>query len=438
MGINGKRAKLAAALVALAGTVGNALELDLQSAIRIALEQHPDAASARARVDELRAMETAAASANLPYLSARLSYVQTNNPMQGFGAILSQGTFDNTINFNDPGQIDALTGQLQARYQIYTGGSRSARNAQSAHMRTAGEYGVESVELALEDAVVAAYFAIRQADDVERSVQAGITVLEENLRISRIKEASGELIRTERLNLEVELAALKRELLAHQHQARMARIQLAFLIGEPATTPIELAESDPFIGSIAYPGNLSIEMRPEFLAVKEEALAASEAVAAARAGKRPTMEAYATWQADKGWRREGDGSSWTAGLAVNMPLFDGQRSSSEITAAKARERAAQEKVRRTELALQMELEEARLAHELAVAQKQVAEQQVDQAIEAAELSRERFSAGTLLSTELIGVESRLINTRVQLAIATSQERLALAHLRRVSGNRIFN
>lgn len=438
MGLSGSSQKLTAVLVLLAGTLAAGMEVDLQTAIQISLEHHPDASSARARLDELEAMEKSATSANLPHLSARLNYIQTNNPMQGFGAILSQGSFDNTINFNDPGQIDALTGQLQARYQVYTGGARKAQTTMAGHYRTAGEHGVEMVELALEDAVVGAYFGIRQADDVVRSVEAGITVLEENLRISRIKEASGELIRTERLNLEVELAALRRELLAHQHQARMARIQLAFLMGEPATTGIELVESDPYIAAIHYPDRLSVETRPEYLAAQEEALAAAGAVAAARAGKRPTMEAFASWQADKGWRREGDGSSWTAGLAVNVPLFDGNRSNSEVAAAQARERAAQEKVRRTVLSLKMELEGARLAHELALAQKEVAEKQVQHAIEAAELSRERFSAGTLLSTELIGVESRLINTRVQLAIATSQERLALAHLRRVSGNRIFN
>jgi outer membrane protein len=169
----------------------------------------------------------------------------------------------------------------------------------------------------------------------------------------------------------------------------------------------------------------------------EAAEAAAQAILSARAGKRPTMDAYASWQADKGWRREGDGTSWTAGLVMNMPIFDGYRAKSEIAAAKAREKVSLEQVHRTELSLQMELEESRLAHELAIAQKDVAAKQVDQAIEAAELSRERFSAGTLLSTELIGVESRLIDSRVQLAIATSQERMALAHLRRVSGQRIL-
>ena len=438
MGTQGSRRKLAAVLVMLAGVLGQGMELDLRQAIELSLERHPDASGARARLEELQAMEKAASAADLPHLSARVTYMQTTNPMQGFGAILSQGSFDNTIDFNDPGQVDAMTGQLQAQYALYTGGQRAAQNAIAAHYRTAGEYGLESVEMALEDAVVGAYFSIRQADDVVRSVEAGITVLEENLRISRIREESGELIRTERLNLEVELAALRRELLAHQHQARMARIQLAFLLGEPATTAIELVESDTSIAAIVYPERLTIDTRPEYLAAKEEALAAKESITAARSGKLPKMEAFANWQADKGWRREGDGTSWTAGLAVSVPLFDGNQNNSRIAAAAARERAALEKVRRTELSLRMELEQARLSHELALAQKEVAAKQVEQAIEAAELSRERFSAGTLLSTELIGVESRLIDTRVQLAIATSQERLAMAHLRRVSGNRIFN
>jgi outer membrane protein TolC len=150
------------------------------------------------------------------------------------------------------------------------------------------------------------------------------------------------------------------------------------------------------------------------------------------------VDAFASMQADQGWRRDGDGTSWTAGLVMSMPIFDGNKTKAEKAGAMARERMAAEQVRRLELSLELELEQARLAHELALAQKAVAERQVEQANEAAALSRERFAAGTLLSTELIGVESRLINANVQLALATSQERTALAHLRRACGRNILN
>ena len=162
-------------------------------------------------------------------------------------------------------------------------------------------------------------------------------------------------------------------------------------------------------------------------------MSAREGTHAASAMGKPTMDAYASWQGDKGWRRVGDGESWTAGIVLNVPIFDGFRARSEVARAKARERVAAENLRRTELTLQMELERARLAYDLAREQKGVAEKQVSQAEEAARLSREKFSVGTLLSTELMGVENRLTDSRVQLAVATSQEYIALAHLRRVSG-----
>jgi outer membrane protein TolC len=63
----------------------------------------------------------------------------------------------------------------------------------------------------------------------------------------------------------------------------------------------------------------------------------------------------------------------------------------------------------------------------------VSRRQVAQAEESARLSRERFSAGALLSAELIGVESRLAEARVQLAQTIAAERVALAELRLALG-----
>ncbi|HSH10071.1 MAG TPA: TolC family protein [Oceanipulchritudo sp.] len=431
--------KLLLSVVALLAVMpAGAAPLTLEAALEKALVRHPDAEMARARVMEAEARYAEARSGNLPRLDGRISYMQTTNPVQAFGTILNQGTFDNTIDFNDPGQLDSLTAGLETRYRVYSGGGRTAHIKSAESMRMAGEQSLSATESGLEDAVVAAYFGIRQADDIVRSIEAGIRVLEENLRISKIREESGELIRTERLNLEVELATLQRELLGSQHQATLARLQMAFLLGEPAGAGIVLAEADPSVERIAPPPTLSIENRPELQAARAAAEATTHGIRAAKAGYQPTVDAYASWQSDKGWRREGDGSSWTAGLVMNVPIFDGSATRARVSAARAQERAAMEAVRRMELVLNIELEQARLGHELAIAQKGVAEKQLLQAEEAAQLSRERFAAGTLLSTELIGVESRLTDARVQLALATSQERSALAHLRRVAGYPVLN
>ena len=427
---------LGAALVLIPGL--SAETWTLERALRRAQAEHPDAEMARARLEEAEARVAEARSGNLPRLDARLHYLQTTNPMQGFGLILSQGTFDDTINFNDPGQIDALTGSLEGRYRLYAGGARGARIRSAEAMVRSGEEGLSAAETALAEAVVKAYFGIRQADAIVRSLESGIEVLEENLRVSKVREEAGELIRTERLNLEVQLADLQRQLLERRNEAKLARFQFAFLLGMPPASEVSLAADDPSVEAIIPPAVLSSAQRPELKAARAALQAAGEQVEAARGGRLPTVDAYANWQADKGWRRDGDGTSWTAGLVMNLPVFDGHSTRARVAGALARQRNAAERLRKLELAFQIELEEARLAHELAEAQREVARKQVSQAQEAAELSRERFAAGTLLSTELIGVESRLTEARVQLALATANERIALAHLRRVAGHAILN
>jgi outer membrane protein TolC len=63
----------------------------------------------------------------------------------------------------------------------------------------------------------------------------------------------------------------------------------------------------------------------------------------------------------------------------------------------------------------------------------VTAQAVAQAEESAALSRARFEKGALLTADLIGVESRLIETRMRRAVAVADERIALAELRRALG-----
>lgn len=405
----------------------------LEAALERARAVHPDAEMARSRLAQAEARLAQAQAGNLPRVDLRASYVQTTDPMQGFGIILSQGTFDNTIDFNDPGQLDNLSGAVEGRYRLYAGGSRKARIGAAEAARAAGEDQVAAAEAALADAVVKAYFGIRQADKVVESLRSGLRVLEENLRVSKAKEEAGELIRTERLNLEVQVAAMRRELLSGEHRARLARHRLAFLLDLPPRADLALAEADPGIEAIVPPGRLSIENRAELGAARKAVEAAEDQIRAARGGRLPTVDAFANYKANKGYRRDGDGTSWTAGVSVSLPIFDGQATRSQIAEARAGLREAEERLRRLRRSLEVDLEEARLAHELAVEQREVARQQQAQAQEAAELSRKRFAAGTLLSTELIGVESRLVEARTQLAIATARERTALAHLRRVTG-----
>ena len=425
-------------LACLLGATSTALaqespEWTLEAALRQATEAHPDAQMARARAEAARAGLSAAESALWPHIQLQGRYMQTTNPMQGFGSILSQGTFDFEVDFNDPGQIDALSAGVQVAYPLYTGGRRAAQiGSASAHARSS-EKDHSAALSSLSDTVVQSYFSIRRADAVMASIEAGITVLEESLRVSRAREKSGDLIKTERLNIEVELARLTRERLAIAHQQRLARSTFAFSLGLEPSTPIILAKDDPGIAQMVEPRETHALDRPEIQSAAARVEAAEHQVTTARSGHRPTINAFAQGDWEKGYRRDGSGNSWTAGLRIDMPVFDGFKTRAQTQQAQAQLRHAEAALRRVKLALALEIEEARLGHELAIAQLKVTRQQVGQATEAAELSRDRFAAGTLLSTELIGVESRLVEAQVQEALAANAERAALAHYRRAVG-----
>ena len=76
---------------------------------------------------------------------------------------------------------------------------------------------------------------------------------------------------------------------------------------------------------------------------------------------------------------------------------------------------------------------ARLAHADATERLNVSARAVEQAAESASLSRARFEKESLLTADLIGAESRLLETRLRRTFASVDERLALVELRRALG-----
>ena len=127
------------------------------------------------------------------------------------------------------------------------------------------------------------------------------------------------------------------------------------------------------------------------------------------------------------------GDSWMAGVSVDLNVFDGGQTSGKIRQSRAELAQVKEMLRKATLGIGLEVEQARLAHEDAVERLAVTAQAVAQAEESAALSRARFEKGGLLTADLIGVESRLIETRMHRAVALADERIALADLRRALG-----
>lgn len=426
------RSLLAAALLLPASGLAESWTLD--RAVATALERSPDARGARARIDGAQAMVDQAQSAWRPQVSVSGRYTNTNSPMMAFGSILNQRAFNFGLDFNRPGHIDNLNATGTVAYNLYAGGRATAG-------RTAAQAGAEAADLDLRAAhhrlateVVRAALNLRKAREAVTAVEGGVRAYEAAVNVARARFEAGQMLKADLLSLEVQLAQTRESLSSARHGAALAARAFHFIMGlDPTETSIEIVADDPALARLALPDTRDFSARPELLGLQARIRAAEAMVEAARGTHRPTVNAFASYQYDHGWKTARSGDSWLAGVSVDLNVFDGGQTAGKVRQSNAELNQVKEMLRQTTLGIGLEVEQARLAHADATERLAVSAQAVAQATESAALTRARFEKEALLTADLIGAEGRLLETRLRRTVAAADERLALVELRRALG-----
>jgi len=427
-----RRLLLAALLLIPAALPAETWTLD--RAVATALERSPDARVARARVDGAQALVQQAQSAWLPQVFLSGRYTETNSPMMAFGSILNQRAFNFGLDFNHPGRIDNLNATGTVAYNLYAGGRASAGH-------TAARAGVEAADLDLRTAhhrlaaeVVRAALNIRKAREAVTAIEGGVNAYTAAVSAARARFEAGQLLKADLLSLEVQLAQTREALSSARHGAALAARAFQFVLGLEANgDTVELTDDDPALARLAMPDTGDFSQRPELLGVQARVRAAEAMVEAARSGRRPTVNAFASYQYDQGWKTDRHGDSWLAGLSVDLNIFDGGQTAGKVRQSSAELAEVKAMLDKATLGISLEVEQARLAHADAVERLAVSERTVEQAAESAALSRARFEKEALLIADLIGAEGRLLEARLRRTVAAADERLALVELRRALG-----
>ena len=178
------------------------------------------------------------------------------------------------------------------------------------------------------------------------------------------------------------------------------------------------------------PNSGDFSQRPELAAARERTSAAQAQVRGAKSGYQPRISAFGSLDHDYGWVTGGDGNSYTAGVMLQWDLWDGFSTRAKAREAKANLESAREEQRKLRLALDLEVEQARLELKAANERLAVSSKAVEQAEESASLTRNRFEQGLAISTQLIDSETALVAARVRRAEAESDQHIAIAALRK--------
>jgi outer membrane protein len=351
-----------------------------------------------------------------------------------FGFILNQRAFDFGLNFNRPGTIDNFNTTAMVGVPLYTGGRISSGKRAAEAGVNAAEFDEVAARHQLVSQTVQSYLNIRKTIEVVTAVEAGVEAYTSAVNNAQLRFEAGQMLKADLLSLEVQLAQTREQLVEAQHHQALAERAFIYVLGLPSDgESVELMENDPSLALILEPESLSYQARPELQALFEREKAATEMKEVATGERRPSVSGFASVQYDHGWQTNHSGESWLAGVAVDLKVFDGGNTTSKVRQAEAQLSELREYIRKAELGIGLEVEQARLALVLAKNRVSVTGLSLQQAEESAALSRARFEEGALLTAELIGVESRLMEARMRRAVALADEIIAIADLRRAVG-----
>ncbi len=398
----------------------------LERALDYALSHNPDARIAQQRIMAAQAGLEQADSAFWPHLQFQSSYTRTDNPMMVFGSILNQRAYNSSLNFNNVPDVDDLNVRGLVTVPLYAGGKIMAgREAAKANTEAAKQTSA-AVRNELGFEVVRAFQTILKTRQFINATEAAVTAFEGNQAAAKKRLDGGTLLKSDELDIEVRLTQAREDLVRARNANTLAILTLRNLLGIESEdfSVVEVAPVAP----VPIGGDFS--HRPELAAASERERAARAEIKGAKSGYQPRVSAFGSLDHDYGWVTGGDGNSYSAGVMLQWDLWDGFSSRAKTREAKANLESASEEKRKLRLALNFEVEQARLNLQAANERLAVTEKSVEQAEESAKLTRARFEQGLAISTQLIDAESALVAARVRRAESESDQRIAVAALRK--------
>jgi outer membrane protein TolC len=322
--------------------------------------------------------------------------------------------------------VDDLNTRGLLTVPLYAGGRNIATRKAATADTEAARQDNAAVQNALGFEVSRAFYTVLKTRQFIRAAEAAVSSFEASLEVANKRLKGGSILKTGVLDIEVRLAQAREDLVRARNANALALRALRNLLGID-TGEFEVADTIP---SISAPDSGDFSGRPELAAARQREQAAQEKVRAAKGGYLPRVSAFGSLDYDYGWKYDNGGGSWTAGAMLQWDLWDGKLTRAKVQEANANLESAREEQHKLRLALDLEVEQARLGLKAANERLGVTEQAVAQAEESASLTRARFAQELALSKDVVDSETALVAARVRRAEAEADRQIATAALRK--------
>lgn len=453
--------------VALAVLAAGPLRMNLDDAVKLALERNPGIARAHKEADLARAQAREILGESLPHLSLEGQAFHTNylpdfkatgmyaytpvvelDPVTGLPKIdpstgrpipapyaVPQPILE--ISNNREGTVYAgkalLTMPLFAGGRVFYGYRGAAANREAAEER------VRAVENRVVLDVTRAFYGGLLADAVVSAREEGRSLaLEHQVRVQALYN-KGMVSSQEILRAQVQVEGIEPGLIRARAMAHLARQRLLALL-DMAGEDMVLAGKLEYVPGSHKPGcdeHEAAKDRPDLKDLRLLTEIAGMSRKASRGAFLPQVGLFAQYETNRGgffppldrqWV-----SGYTAGISVNIPLFNGFSDQARLAQARATEEGLALGVRELEAAISLQVRTA--ASTLKAAEEAMAAERraVDLAAQNLSAAGRRYGAGQATHLDVLDAQTELTRARVGYAQAVHDALVAGAELEEACG-----
>lgn len=370
-----------------------------------------------------------------PQLGVGLGYAITDNPPQAFMMELNQRSlnmadpaFDpnqpedtQNIRFSTTARLRVLDGRRKAGVQM----ARSGRDAARAQLAAARNRLIHEV--------TRGYYRVLQAQALTGVQKERVASLDESLRVSRERFAAGTAVKTDVLNIEVELAQAAEDLVRARNGVRLAVAALNTAIGTDRVPESGLPDpGDPVEGTPPGPEAGDIESRPELEAVRNARAAGEASYRKARREHLPVISAFGSLDWDSETLSDAE-QSYLAGVMLEWDAFTGHRRSATVAQARDEWQAAVAEEQDALNVLRLDLRQAHIQWSEAWERLSVTRKSVESAEESLRITQDRYQEGAAAITDLLVAQTGLTALRTRHIAAYYDCRIAHSNVKRARG-----
>ncbi|HEU5260759.1 MAG TPA: TolC family protein [Gemmatimonadales bacterium] len=337
-------------------------------------------------------------------------------------------------------EANAVTAQVSARYDLFTGGQKLAELSRSAAALEGAHAGELVARFAAALLTESDYYAVLAGQELQRVARERVRRAEEQLAVARARVASGAAVQTDSLQLRLELTRARVGRLVQESALRVARLELGRRVGAAGAVdaaPLDTAPAPELPLTLADAIAQAAEQGPQYRVARANERAAGAAFRA-RLGDylpRATLSGNALAFDNRFFPTAIDRTALT--LSVSFPVWDNVRREIAVSQARVNRDVARAVREDMDRAVQRDVTAAYDGYVTARASTALAREGVRVARESFRVQQSRYFAGATTSLDLLEAQVSLAEAEAQLVQAQYATRLALAGLESILGRRLF-